>query len=142
MGQLNSKFILLVDDDEDDQLFFREQLYKHAPTYQVVTLSNGEELLADLAQCQELPELILLDVNMPLMDGFEALSQIRAIEAYRQIYIVMITTAGRELERHKALFLGANQFMVKPTSVKESDELMQRLIARWRARIQETESFF
>ena len=142
MEQPKSNIILLVDDDEDDQLFFRQQLYKHAPTYQVICLSNGEELLDDLAQCQELPELILLDVNMPLMDGFEALSQIRADEAYKQIYIVMITTAGRELERNKALFLGANQFMVKPTSIKESDELIQRLLQRWKDRAQETETFF
>ncbi|RZM12589.1 MAG: response regulator, partial [Pedobacter sp.] len=123
MVEPKNKFILLVDDDEDDQVFFRELLSKHAPAYQVIGLSNGEELLADLAQCQELPELILLDVNMPLMDGFEALSQIRANEAYRQIYIVMITTAGRALERHKSLFLGANQFMVKPTSMLEANEL-------------------
>ncbi|MBO0951562.1 response regulator [Fibrella forsythiae] len=141
MAQAQSNIILLVDDDEDDQLLFRQQLYKYAPTHQVVSLSNGEELLDDLSQCQVLPDLILLDVNMPRMDGFEALSHIRANEAYQHIYIVMITTAGRELERHKALFLGANQFMVKPTSVQESNELMERLMKRWNDKAQETETF-
>lgn len=142
MRQSKSNLILLVDDDEDDQFLFGEQLAKHIPTCQVITLSNGEELLAKLAQCEELPELILLDVNMPRMDGFEALGHLRANDAYRQIYVVMITTAGRELERHKSLFLGANQFMVKPASLDELDAFMQRLVQRWKARSQETEHFF
>ncbi|XWW45008.1 response regulator [Fibrella sp. USSR17] len=142
MKQPKSNLILLVDDDEDDQLFFRRQLDKHAPTYQVAAWSNGVELLAALEQYEPLPELILLDVNMPMMDGFEALSQIRANQAYRHIYVVVMTTAGRELERHKALFLGANQFIVKPTSLAEADKVMQRLLQKWANGDQETESFF
>jgi len=111
--------ILVVDD---------EQLYRHllrvnleAEDYEVITATNGEEALDMMSSAQ--PDLVLLDVMMPTLDGFSTCERIRQ---FSNVPIIMLTARGEENDRVRGLNAGADDYVVKPFSATE-------LIARVRA---------
>ncbi|GAB2575180.1 response regulator [Spirosoma areae] len=124
--------VWVVDDDEDDQLLIRSAFENGKPPVSVLTLNDGAELLHKLAECAELPHLILLDINMPIKNGFETLKELRNIPAYAHVPVVMLTTSSAENERKRALALGANQFLTKPLSFDHLGQLAQKLREQWK----------
>ena len=123
--------VWVVDDDEDDQLFIRSAFMDAHPPVTVLTLGDGNELLPMLAQCDELPRLILLDVNMPRKNGFETLSELRQLPDFADLPVVMLTTSSNEEDRRRSLALGANYFLTKPLSYERLKELAQELSQEW-----------
>ena len=117
-----SKSVLIVD-DEPNIVLSLEYLMKKAG-YVVHTASDGEEAL--IAVSQQLPNLILLDVMMPKLNGYEVCQKIRANQAYAGIKIIMITAKGRTVEREKGLAMGVDEYMTKPFSIQE---LMDKVAA-------------
>jgi CheY-like chemotaxis protein len=113
------KKILLVDDAETILLMERMILGKE---YDLVTAKDGCEAL-DKAVTQR-PDLILLDVIMPKMDGFEACKQIRASEAIKQTPIIMVTTRGETENIETAYQNGCNDYLTKPI---DSNELLAKV---------------
>src|SRR5262245_2805735 len=103
---MERKKILLVDDADKILMMERMILSKE---YDLVTAKDGFEAL-DKALAQR-PDLILLDVIMPKMDGFEACKQIRASEAIRQIPIIMVTTRGESQNIETAYENGCNDYV-------------------------------
>ncbi|GAB3281856.1 hypothetical protein GCM10027347_57750 [Larkinella harenae] len=87
-------------------------------------LSNGQQLLDALEDSTQLPALVLLDLNMPFMGGFEALAQIRDIPAYDSLPVVILTTSSQPDDRQRAHQLGANGFVTKPFLLQEYSQLM------------------
>ncbi len=118
------KHILMVD-DEPNILLSLEFLMKRAG-YHVKTASDGEAALAALQE--ELPDLILLDVNMPKRNGYEVCQIIRANANWKHIRIIMLTAKGRDVEREKGLSLGADGYITKPFSTKEVVDTVQELL--------------
>jgi DNA-binding response OmpR family regulator len=116
--------VLLVDDDPENLSVVAEMLRTE---FEPVTAQNGREGL--LAAVREQPDLILLDVNMPEMDGFEVCRRLREQPATRNIPIIMLTTASSLDQRVKGLDLGADDYVTKPFQVRE---LMARIHARLR----------
>jgi DNA-binding response OmpR family regulator len=110
-----AKKVLIVD-DEVNIVISIEFLLKQAG-YQVRLAHNGEEAMEHVADFQ--PDLILLDVMMPKINGFEVCRRVRENPAWRDIKIVMLTAKGREVEVTKGLSLGADAYIVKPFSTKE-----------------------
>lgn len=84
--------IILVDDDLDDVLLFREAIKDISKSIECVELGSGPDLLNYLAVASCKPNMIFLDYNMPGMNGFECLSEMRKTESYRDIPVVMYTT--------------------------------------------------
>ncbi len=123
--------VWVVDDDEDDQLFIRSAFANGEQPIEVFSLSDGSELLPKLSECVELPGLILLDINMPRKNGFETLTELRAVPAYADIPVVMLTTSAEEKERSLSLALGANQFLTKPLSYDQLKSLAKELSDEW-----------
>jgi two-component system KDP operon response regulator KdpE len=111
--------ILLVDDEERILNFLRAKL--KASGYEVVTASNGVEAL-EQAQGQE-PDLIVLDVLMPKMDGFETLKQLRT---FSSVPVIILSARGADVDRIKGLGLGADDYLPKPFN---PDELIARIEA-------------
>lgn len=111
--------ILVVDDD----LELREMLvrYLKAEEFEVVAVSDGESGLARFEDVQ--PELVVLDIAMPHLDGFEVLRQIRSRS---NVYVIMLTAKADEVDRVVGLTLGADDYVTKPFSPRE-------LVARIRA---------
>lgn len=110
-----SKRVLIVD-DEVNIVISLEFLLEQAG-YHVRVAHNGEEGLEKIATFE--PDLVLLDVMMPRMNGFEVCSRVRENPSWQHIKIVMLTAKGREVEITKGLALGANAYITKPFSTKD-----------------------
>lgn len=95
--------IWIVDDDEDDQFLFEEAFKQLIPPVAVKLLSDGEELLPALSNSETLPDLILLDLNMPRLNGFEAIKWLRSQRSYQTLPIVVLSTSSSLEDQEKAL---------------------------------------
>lgn len=82
--------------------------------YEIIEAKNGSEALAQLSEHKDDIALILLDWNMPIMDGYEALCHIRKDEGYKDIPILMVTTESEKKSVVKAIQAGANNYLAKP----------------------------
>jgi DNA-binding response OmpR family regulator len=100
--------VLVVDDDPNLQEILREFL--QAKGYEVITAGDGAEGLRRVKE--ERPHLILLDIQMPKMDGLEVLRQLRAID--KEVSVIMITSVDEQEIARKAMELGAFDYIVKP----------------------------
>jgi DNA-binding response OmpR family regulator len=119
-GGTVKQFRVLVVDDESRIIKFLDVKLK-ASGYEVLTASNGAEALA-MVQTQE-PDLIVLDVIMPGMDGFETLKQIRALSA---VPVIILSAVEGNMDKIKGLKLGADDYLAKPFN---PDELVARIEA-------------
>jgi two-component system, OmpR family, alkaline phosphatase synthesis response regulator PhoP len=107
---------ILIADDEPNILISLEYLMKREG-YDVRVARDGQEAID--AILRERPDLVLLDVMMPVKTGYEVCQEVRASEAVRDTLILMLTAKGRETDLAKGLALGANAYMTKPFSTKE-----------------------
>lgn len=122
--------ILMVDDDPDDRLLFKEACEEVRLRNPLEFLENGEQLVDFLQRRgpyadrkdEPFPGIILLDLNMPLKDGREALEEIKADPALRHIPIIVLTTSKDEDDILSSYGLGASSYIVKPISL---DRLMR-----------------
>lgn len=112
---MRKKKILLVDDS--NTILMMEKFILNNGPYDLVTASNGEEAVARAAQDQ--PDLILLDVIMPKMGGFEACRQIRNIETTKSIPIIMVTTRGEAANVEAGWANGCTDYVTKPINSVE-----------------------
>lgn len=110
-----AKKVLIVDDEENIVISI-EFLIDQAG-YEVEIARDGEEALSKVKSF--MPDLILLDVMMPKINGFEVCRRIRENQLFDPVKIIMLTAKGREVEVAKGLALGANSYIIKPFSTKE-----------------------
>ena len=102
--------ILVVDDSPTDRQFMLETLAKKG--YQVVTAENGEDAIVKAKS--ELPDLILMDVVMPGLNGYQATRQITRDDATKHIPVIMCTSKGADTDKIWGMRQGANDYLVKP----------------------------
>jgi len=139
MNSPESAVILLVEDREDDVVLVRKAFEKAELANPVYVVRNGEEAVAYLtgdaafANRNEypLPDLILLDLKMPKLDGFETLLWIRNQPGIRNIPIVILTSSEQLRDVTRAYALGANSYLVKPVDFEHSIELVKVLHRYW-----------
>ena len=110
------KNILLIEDDEDDQLLFADAIQSLDFTMHLDIAGNGIEAFLKLGENEVLPDLIFLDINMPMMSGFEFLSEIKRIDRLANIPIVMFTTSNTPEHIKRSNDLGASAFLTKPAN--------------------------
>ncbi len=116
---------VLVVDDEPNILLSLEFLMQQAG-FEVTTAEDAEQAQALISQ--QVPDLILLDISLPGMSGFDLLEQLRADDATRQLPVVMLTAHGREVEKEKGMALGASDYITKPFSTRELVSRVQALL--------------
>jgi len=112
------KVVFIADDDEDDRLFLTEALLKVDADTQIVEAENGVELINLLESTDTDPTLIVLDMNMPLMNGLETFEAIKSIPNIPAIPTVMLSTSSDKLFVKKAMESGLSDYFVKPYSVQ------------------------
>jgi CheY-like chemotaxis protein len=131
--------ILMADDDADDRIMTKEALEESKLTNEFRFVENGEELLdylrrqgrfADPASSPR-PGVVLLDLNMPRMDGREALKEIKADPELRRIPVVILTTSKAEEDVYRTYDLGANSYIMKPVTFDGLVEVMRGLGRYW-----------
>ncbi len=123
--------VWLVDDDSDDQLLVKSAFRQSSPTVTVHTLEDGDQLLSELNKAVSLPQLVLLDLNMARMGGFETLKAVRLALPDKQIPIVILTTSSNKKDYAEAILQGANAFVSKPSEYGKLVELTKELAAKW-----------
>jgi CheY-like chemotaxis protein len=128
--------VLLVEDDEDHVFLVRRALADLAGAEVAVEVAgDGEQAVERLARTRFSPggppQLVLLDLKMPRMDGLEVLRRIRADEAAAGLPVVVLTSSERQDDREEALRLGATWFVCKPTDGHRFRSEIQQLADRW-----------
>ena len=131
--------ILMADDDEDDRLLARDALTESRVLNDFHCVADGIELMKylrreGLYKDEELyptPSLILLDLNMPRLDGRGALIQIKADPALRSIPVIVLTTSRAEEDMIRAYDLGAASYITKPVTFEKLVDLMRSLGRYW-----------
>lgn len=116
----NSKLIYLVDDDEDDIFLMKEALETVIGDIDIIALSDGELLLKNLGQSQpQQPALILMDMNMPRVNGLEALQILKTNPKTQHIPVVMVSTSANQEHIRQAYQKGINAFITKPVCLAD-----------------------
>jgi CheY-like chemotaxis protein len=122
-------FLLLVDDDMDDQQIFLEALKHVAPSIEVATASNGLEALHKLNTPGAVqPDLIFLDLNMPMMNGKELLEELKKTGTFSHIPVIIYTTSSRVEDREESIQLGAYSYLVKPHNFNDLCEQLRNTL--------------
>ncbi len=131
--------ILIADDDQDDRDMICEALKESRLINDIHLVKDGEELMDYLHHrgkfedpvTNPLPGLILLDLNMPRMDGREALKEIKTNPHLRQIPVIVLTTSQAEEDIFRTYDLGVNSFITKPVSFESLVKVMTALGHYW-----------
>lgn len=136
---MRTNMILLVEDNPDDEALTLRALKKNNILNEVVVARDGVEALdflfgegahagRDLAL---MPEVILLDINLPRINGLEVLEKIRANERTRLLPVVILTTSNEEQDKLRSYTLGANSFIRKPVDFLQFSEAIRQLGLYW-----------
>lgn len=122
----NIKTVLLVEDNEDNLIVYRTIL-DHVG-YRVIEARDGEEGVA--RALAEQPDLILMDVSLPKMDGWEATRRIKADPQTREIPIIAVTAHALDDDREKATQVGCDGYLAKPVAPRRVVEEVERFIGK------------
>ena len=122
--------ILIADDDPDDLELVESAITETLPTAKLILFTSGQSALDYLNTCvdTELPSLIVLDYNMPVMTGTAVLGRLDSIKRYSAIPKVILSTSDSSLFVEESLSKGAQEYLVKPVSVSELNTLAKRLL--------------
>jgi len=120
------KFLILVVDDSADNLAVISLNLQHQG-YRVVTAGNGEDAISVATQTQ--PSLILMDINLPALDGLAATRRIRENEALREVPVVAVTAFGTEGFQRAAYDAGISGYLIKPLDLDRLNQLIARLLS-------------
>jgi len=120
-----SKKVLIVDDEPN--IVAALEFLLHKSGYEVRVAPNGEDALVQLDAFK--PDLVLLDVMMPKVSGYEVCQRMRAQPKWRDIKIVMLSAKGREVEVEKGMSLGADLYVTKPFSSAELVATIRELLS-------------
>ncbi len=123
MSGENSKRALVVDDSLTVRIYHSSLLRNFG--YEVDTAENGLEAL-EMAMKKRY-DLILSDINMPVMDGFEFVRKLRKLEDYRYTPVVFITTLNSEEDRRRAILSGGTLYIVKPINLQVLEKILRSL---------------
>lgn len=136
---MEDKIILLVEDNPDDEALTLRALKKNNIRNEVVVARDGVEALDYLLatgaspgrEAQAKPQVILLDLNLPKLDGLEVLRRIRADERTRLLPVVILTSSKEERDRIEGYSLGANSYIRKPVDFGQFTEAVRQLGLYW-----------
>lgn len=129
---LNEKYLLYADDDEDDKAILVEMMRRIDPEIRVVTTENGLEavkFLEGVGDKEALPACIVLDMNMPIMNGVQTLANIKKSAVYKSIPVFLFSTSSNPADVAATNELGAEAFITKPYGQKELLEVCEEFAA-------------
>ena len=136
---MDDKVILLVEDNADDEVLTLRALKKNNIRNEVIVARDGSEALDYLfatgvhsgRDLSVMPQIILLDLKLPKLDGFEVLNRVRASEITKLLPVVILTTSNEDQDRIRGYDLGANSFVRKPVEFEKFIEAVRQLGLYW-----------
>ena len=130
--KISNKPILLVEDDQVDIMTVNRALKEIHVTNPVVSRENGEEAIHYLRDPEsEQPCIILLDLNMPIMNGIEFLQVVKHDSQFKRIPVVVLTTSEEQQDKVNSFNLGVAGYMAKPVDYRQFVEVMRSIDAYW-----------
>jgi CheY-like chemotaxis protein len=123
---VEGKYILYAEDDVDDQELLIEMMSEVGPDLRVLCVNDGYDVLHFLENLQpgsRFPCIILLDINMPGLDGLQTLKLIKDHDTYRSIPVIIFSTSNSQKDKDTAMSLGAEDFTTKPARPEELDSI-------------------
>lgn len=123
------KVVLYADDDVDDKAWVQDACQAANTALALEFVDNGNEVLQFLETKSrtELPSLIVLDLNMPELDGRQTLRAIKSSSSYKHIPVAIVTTSSSKLDRDVCQRLGASLFLTKPNTYNEWQDIVKQL---------------
>jgi two-component system, response regulator len=133
---MTNKLILLVEDNPDDEFLTRDALRTGGVQHDVVVMRDGAEavdwiLSSDGGQSQRFPDLVLLDLKLPKMSGFDVLERIRSNSRTRGLPVVVLTSSSEYQDIQRSYASGANSYVRKPVNFAEFVKAVQALGVYW-----------
>jgi DNA-binding response OmpR family regulator len=129
---MTGSLIALVEDNPDDEVLTMRALKKHGIANDIVVLRDGVEALAFLlAPDQPLPHLVLLDLNLPRVNGLEVLKQLRTEKRTQLLPVVILTSSNEERDVIEGYRLGANSYVRKPVDFVQFSDAVRQLGLYW-----------
>jgi len=133
------KFVLLVEDNPDDEALTLRAFKKSRIKNEVTVVRDGEEALEFLfskgkyssRDTKELPEVVLLDLKIPKLNGHKVLEQIRANPHTKSLPVIILTSSREEQDLVKSYACGANSYIVKPVDTNQFLDCIQQLGLYW-----------
>ncbi len=122
--------VFLVEDNPDHAILIREILLQIPKVQQVTLARDGQEALDLLKRMASLPQLILLDIKLPRIDGFELLRILKTDVKLAALPVVAISTSDIRKDMQRALELGALEYLVKPTNFDELHKKLERILEK------------
>lgn len=127
--QHDHMLITLADDDEDDRLFFTDAFEELKINTIVNTVNNGKELLDFLNNPETtLPNIIFLDLNMPILNGIDCLKEIKQNDKFRDIAIAIYSTSSSDQDIENTFVLGANIYIKKPSNFNDLKKILSDVV--------------
>src|SRR5690349_20395285 len=120
--------VLMIDDDIDDHEIFREVLYAIEPMITCLHPLSAELALDILLLDGQRPDIVFLDVNMPVMNGFDFLEEMMKHEELRSIPVTMYTTSSHKAQKERAKMLGAVDFITKPSDMGSLKAVLEAVL--------------
>lgn len=123
-----NNFILLAEDDEDDQELIRMAFKRVTSNHEFKIVNNGQEALETLLRQQKLPCLIILDLNMPLLNGMQTLKTLMEDPRFERIPKIILTTSDNEDNKQNSYSNGAVDYFIKPSTFREFVVAAERML--------------
>lgn len=126
---ITTQQILFVDDDEEDHFIMLQYFKELGKEQHVNFVRNGQEAINYLEQMNgdtPLPRLVVLDLNMPILNGTQTLLQMKRDRRLSSIPVIILSTSENENEKRKCLSLGAEEYLVKPSTYQDGVKLVEK----------------
>ena len=121
--------VVLVDDDEDDRLIFKEAIEEIKIKTKLWLFSNGEELMNFLKDPEQmLPQLVFLDLNMPVKNGMQCLKEIRQSNLLKDLSVAIYSTSSSENDIEDTFIKGANIYIQKPNDFNKLKDVLKEVL--------------
>ncbi|WP_157816080.1 response regulator [Spirosoma pollinicola] len=121
----------MIDDDADDYYLLSTVIKANYPEHDVMPIYDSSQALSQLEALRTLPAFLLLDLNMPVKNGFEILREMRSLTRYESLPIIIFTSSANPKDLTRCRELGATDYIEKPTSYKELHLVIEKTLRLW-----------
>jgi DNA-binding response OmpR family regulator len=120
--------ILLIEDDLDDIELLQEALLFRQVAFSLETVNDGGAAVQYIRNCQDCPDIIILDMNLPKVHGREVMLEIKSIASFKNIPLLVLTTSSAQQDIDYAYANGADKYLVKPTDITQINEMVDTIV--------------